>query len=234
MWFWFFVDRVFSYIGHPTIVRIPKKVPYPLFVLLMLTAICLILGVAGGFISDMLIHFKMIPGPGPSILDEKSVTHFQFFIGSVLIAPVLEELIFRAQLRRISWSIGFIAFICGVLLSAITGTYWAFLISPFIFTVLFLIYRYTIASDGINSKFRFWTMVYPWYFHFTAICFALVHLSNFEKGIALLPLGILYTLPQLGIGFVLGFTRMNFGLKYSIAVHSLYNLALTILLLSKY
>lgn len=233
MGFWLLVDIIFSYISNPTIVRI-KKIPFPPFLIIMLTAICLILGVGGGFISDTLVHFKWIPDPGPSILDDKSVAHFQFFIGAVCIGPVLEELIFRAQLRRISWSIGFVAFICGVLLSAFTGTYWAFLISPVIFAILFLIYRYTIASDGLSSKFQFWTVVYPWYFHFTAICFALVHLSNFEKGIALLPLGILYTLPQLAIGLVLGFTRMNFGLKYSIAVHSLYNLVLTILLLSKY
>lgn len=233
MGFWLLLDIIFGYIADPTIAKI-RKIPFPPFMIIMLTAICLMLGVAGGFISDILIHFKMIPDPGPSILDDKSVTHFQFFVGSVFMAPVLEELIFRAQLRRISWSIAFVAFICGVLLSAFTGTYWAFLISPVIFAIIFIVYRYTIASDGLNSKFRFWTMVYPWYFHFTAICFALVHLSNFERGIALLPLGILYTLPQFAIGLVLGFTRMNFGLKYSIIVHSLYNLTLTILLLSKY
>lgn len=228
-----FLAKCLHYLKDPYLVSIPKKIANPFTVLFMLTAICICAGVLAGVSSDALVSMKLIPGPGPSILDDKEVSPFQFFIGAAFIAPVMEELIFRAQLKRFTGAIFFIAFMCGVLLCAITKTYWAFLVSPIIFILLFIIYRYTIAGS-VTRKFKFWARAFPWYFHFTAICFALVHLSNFHRGIALLPLGILYTLPQLAIGLVLGFTRMNYGLKYSIAIHSLYNLSLAILLLSKY
>ncbi|HEY0176161.1 MAG TPA: CPBP family glutamic-type intramembrane protease [Pedobacter sp.] len=222
-----------GYLSYPGLTVIPEQVQRPLNLLLKLTVICITAGVAAGLFSGMLVHLKLIPDPGPSLLENKEVSHFEFFIGAVCIAPVIEELIFRAQLRRFSASILFFSFICGVLLSSLTGTNWAFLISPVIFIPLFIIYRYTLAGS-VTRKFMFWKRVFPWHFYFTAICFGLVHLGNYEKGITLLPLGIIYTLPQLAIGLVLGFTRMNYGLKYSMALHALYNLSLAVLLFSKY
>lgn len=221
-----------SYLKRPALVSITKTTGQPLLLILRLTIICIFAGVSAGLFSGLLVNLKLIPDPGPSILDHKDVSHLEFFVGAVFIAPVIEELIFRAQLKRFTGFILFIAFACGILLTAVTGTYWAFLISPFIFIILFVIYRYTLAGS-ISRKFGFWQRVFPWHFYFTAICFALVHLSNFERGTALIPLGILYTLPQFTIGLVLGFTRMRYGLRYSVALHSLYNLSLAILLFSK-
>lgn len=222
-----------SYLRYPALVSIPKNPERPFLLLLRLTVICIFAGVGAGLFSEMLVHLKLIPDPGPSLLDRKDMSHMAFFFAAVLVAPVIEELTFRAQLRRFTGLILFVAFACGILLTGFTGTYWAFLISPFIFVILFVIYRYTLAGS-VSRKFLFWQRVFPWHFHFTAICFALVHLTNFEKGITLLPLGILYTLPQFAIGLVLGFTRMNYGLRYSIGLHSLYNLSLAVLLFSKY
>lgn len=211
------------YIKWPWMHAVPGRLRNPLLVLSRLTVICLLAGAAAGYFSQMLVHFKLIPDPGPTVLDPNAVSKFQFFMGAVLIAPILEELIFRAQLKRFSGMLLFISFICGALLSAILKTYWAFLVSPVIFGILFMVYRFTIAGS-VTRKFVFWKRVYPWHFHLTAICFALLHLANFQKGLDLLPFGLLYTLPQLAIGLVLGFTRIFYGLRYSIALHSLYNL----------
>jgi membrane protease YdiL (CAAX protease family) len=194
-----------------------------------LTIVCLFAGYVAGSFSRMLISLKLIPDPGPSILDHNDVSQFQFFMGAVLLAPLLEELIFRAQLKRFSGMLMFVSLICGVVLSAILKTCWAFLISPLIFAILFMIYRFTVAAS-ISRKFKLWERLFPWHFHLTAVCFALMHLANYERGLALLPFGLLYTLPQLAIGLVLGFTRMFYGLKYSLALHSLYNLFFVIVL----
>lgn len=202
-------------------------------ILLKLAVICIFMGLGAGYFSDLLISFKLIPDPGPNVLDSKTMPYWAFVFAAVLVAPVMEELIFRAQLRRFTGMIFFISFICGTLLTAATHTSWAFLICPFIFAILFIIYRFTLAGSMLR-KFRFWERVFPWHFHLTAVCFALVHLSNYERGIALLPLGILYTLPQLAIGLVLGFARMNYGLKYSMALHAMYNLTFAIVLFSQY
>lgn len=218
-----------GYIKWPWIISGPGKMRAPLQTLAKLTVVCLLVGYLAGFISRMLISMKLIPEPGPTILDHNDVSWFHFVAGAVVLAPVLEELIFRAQLKRFSGMLLFLSLVFGALLSAILKTYWAFLISPLICGILFIIYRFTVAGS-VTRKFRFWRRVFPWHFYLTAICFALMHLANFEKGIALLPLGLLYTLPQLAIGLVLGFTRMVYGLKYSILVHSLYNLVFVTIL----
>jgi membrane protease YdiL (CAAX protease family) len=223
---------LFLYLRCPWLNAVRANLKNPLYTLFSLTVICLIAGATAGFFSEMLVQQQLIPDPGPSVLDHKDVPQFQFFIGAVFVAPVLEEWIFRAQLKRFSATLLFIAFMFGLLLSAVVKTNWAFLISPIIFGILFLVYRLTIAGS-VTRKFVFWRKIFPWHFHLTAICFALVHLGNFEKGIALLPLGIVYTLPQLAIGLVLGYARMFYGLKYSMALHSLYNLFFVVILFLK-
>lgn len=221
-----------AYLRHPYIVRIPEKIDQPLKLILRLVFICLILGFGTGILSSMLVSYKLIPDPGPSMMDEGRIPRVIFALGAVIGAPLMEECVFRWQLRRLSANILFVAFVAGIGLSIILKTNWAYLISPVVFIILYLIYRFNVCSS-LTLKFNFWARIFPLHFHFTAICFALVHLSNFEKGASLLPLGILYTLPQLSIGFVLGYTRMNYGLKYSMAVHSLYNLTFILLLFSK-
>lgn len=221
-----------NYVKSPELITVQKfKKPFSLLSGLLLIA--LLLGIAGGSISGILIKTNLIPGPGPSLLESKNMPRLQFLFAAVIMAPIVEEAIFRWQLKRFTGGIAFIAFMGGVVISALLKTKWGFLCSPPIFIILFFIYRFTLAGS-ITRKFQFWKSVFPWHFHFTAICFALVHLANFEKGISLLPLGLLYTLPQFLLGILLGFTRMNYGLKYSIALHSLYNLSFAILLFSKY
>ena len=223
---------IYTYLNSPAVIPLPGQQKMSVMLLLQLLAICLIAGFAGGSFSGILIKSHLIPSPGPSVLDRKNLSPFEFFMGAVIIAPVMEELIFRAQLRRFSVSLLFIAFVCGLILSGIVHSAWGFLISPIVFGLIFLIYRFTLAGS-VSRKFGFWRKLFPWHFHFTALCFALVHLANFEKGISLLPLGILYTLPQLFIGLVLGYTRMNYGLRYAVLLHSLYNLSFALLLFSK-
>jgi membrane protease YdiL (CAAX protease family) len=222
-----------SYLKHPYLTRIPEKTDKPFVLLLKLAFICLIAGIGCGMLLGILIGLKLIPEPGPSVLDKNTMAKPVLFMMAVIWAPLSEELLFRAQLRRFTGSILFISFICGAFLSAIIKTNWAFLVSPFIFIVLYLIYRYNLARS-VTLKFQFWERIFPWHFHLTAICFALVHLSNFEKGISLLPLGILYTLPQLAVGLVLGYARMNYGLKYSFALHAMYNFFPVLLFIAKF
>ncbi|KIO77065.1 hypothetical protein TH53_11405 [Pedobacter lusitanus] len=227
------LDDLINYLKYPYLARIPKKVDRPLILLLKLALICSIAGISCGILMGVLIHLKLIPDPGPTVLDKKTMAKSILFIIAVIWAPLSEELLFRAQLRRFTGSLLFISFIGGVFLSAVIKTDWAFVVSPFIFIILYLIYRYHLARS-ITLKFEFWERIFPWHFHLTAICFALVHLSNFENGINLLPFGILYTLPQLAVALVLGYARMNYGLKYSFALHAMYNFLPIILFISKF
>ncbi|MBB6499474.1 type II CAAX prenyl endopeptidase Rce1 family protein [Pedobacter cryoconitis] len=224
--------ELIAYLKNPYLTRIPEKVEHPFLLVFRLGLICLVVGITGGLILGGLIGLKLIPDPGQSSISRTSMSRPVLFIFAVFIGPLVEELVFRAQLRRLSASIAFVAFICGAILTTILQTNWAFMISPFVFVLLYLIYRYRLAGS-VTVKFQFWERIFPWHFHLTAICFALVHLSNFENGTGMLSLGLLYTLPQLGVGLILGYTRMNYGLKYSYALHALYNLGPMLLFLYK-
>ena len=92
---------------------------------------------------------------------------------AVIVAPVLEELIFRAPLK---W----------------------FRSSPY-FRIIFYVF---------------------------AICFGVVHLTNFEITPQVLALAPVLVAPQISIGILLGFVRVRFGLLWSITMHGLYNLIL--------
>lgn len=223
--------QVLSYLRSPALLAVqPNKQPLTLLPGLLLIA--LLLGVSAGSITGILVKTNLIPSPGPSLLDTKYMSRTAFIFAAVIVAPIMEELIFRWQLKRFTGLIAFVAFMAGLIISALLKTHWGFLFSLPVFIILFLSYRFTLAGS-ILRKFQCWKTIFPYHFYFTATCFALVHLANFEKGISLLPLGLLYTLPQFLLGLLLGFTRMNYGLKYSIALHSLYNLSFAILLFSK-
>lgn len=223
---------LWAYLSRPYLARIPAKIDQPYLLLARLVLICIVAGVTAGIISSALVSYHLIPDPGPSLLENNEMSKLAFAGAAVLIAPVSEELIFRAQLRRIGGHLFFISLIIATILVILTGTNWAYLITPFILLPLHFAYRFNLCGS-LTTKYTFWARIFPWHFHLTAICFALVHLTNFEKGISLLPFGLLYTLPQLSIGLVLGYARVNYGLKYSIAIHSLYNLTFVLLFLYK-
>lgn len=223
------IGSLFAYLRAPGLRPIAPAPSRPVLLIARLTLICLAAATGARLLGDLLVSRQLIAAPGPSFLEQPQVSLPEFMLGAVLIAPLTEELVFRAQLRRFSASLFFIAFIFGLLLSALTGTRWALLISPVLFVLFFSIYRLTLGYS-LTSKFTFWRRLFPLHFYLTAVCFALVHLGNFEKGISLLPLGLFYTLPQLAIGLVLGYTRMNYGFRYAVYLHSIYNLVLAAVL----
>lgn len=218
----FLIEDLFSYLKYPYLTGIPAKVEEPVQLMVRLTLICLVTGVGAGLLVDRLVAFHLLASPGSSLAEHTSMSKPVLFVFAVIVAPIWEELVFRGTLRRFTASLLFISAVPGTILTELTGTAWAYLVSPFLFVILFLLYRFNLA-ESITRKYRFWTRLFPWYFHFTTLCFALIHLSNYEKGISLLPFGLLYTLPQLMIGLILGYTRMRYGLKYSMVLHGMYN-----------
>jgi len=227
------IGHILDFIRYPQLTRIPRNIERPFSLLLQLTLLCLFTGISAGIVLSLLISTKLIPPIGPTLMDDGRVSPYMLVLGPLVLGPLGEEIVFRGQLRRLGASIFFVALIPGAILSLALGTYWAFVISPFIFLILYLIYRFNLAGST-TLKYQFWERIFPWHFHLSTICFALMHLANFERGLALLPLGILYTLPQLSVGLIFGYTRMNYGLKYSIALHAMYNFLPAVLLFLKY
>lgn len=65
-------------------------------------------------------------------------------------------------------------------------------------------------------------------FYVFAILFGYVHITNYEISTNVLLLSPILVLPQILLGFYLGFIRIRFGFLWAIALHAAYNGILTV------
>lgn len=171
---------------------------------------------------SILLHYKLIRQYPMMDLTKE----FGLWVTGVLLciaAPLLEESIFRYQLRIRALSVYFIAFAFAcIAISNLTNDYLKF----FIFIAFLVLAIVTNSIMGSMSKARahaVWQKLYGWFFYLTAFIFAYVHLSN-TKGLTVAdPSFILYILAQLFVGLSLGYLRVKYGLLYSILFHTSYN-----------
>lgn len=153
-----------------------------------------------------------------------------FYFSIVLIAPILEELVFRNALK---YSRVAIAIAIGLILRMIcknfitqpdyipTAIGLCFLSIPFI----------AIALKYVDSALKnLWINNFHFIFHAVAIIFGLVHLSNYDH-INNYFLAIPLIASQVISGYVLGFIKMKFGILYSISLHSTWNFITSIVFL---
>lgn len=124
----------------------------------------------------------------------------QLFLVVVIVAPVIEELIFRLPLR--------------------------FKHNYLFKLVLWIISLTRIVSkerlDELIQLFR--PAAFRYFFYLMTISFGLIHITNFEGYKNLLVWMPFLTMNQLFIGCILGFLRIKFGLIWSIIYHALNNL----------
>jgi membrane protease YdiL (CAAX protease family) len=146
-----------------------------------------------------------------------------YFILVGIIAPFLEEVIFRLSLIfdpvYISLSISTLA---ALIVHKISNG----IISIITLLLFFsLIHQLTLIY---KSKFlSFWNKNFKYIFYFLSIMFGLVHIGNYNFIIASQYLMVpVLILPQLAIGFILSFTRLYYqkGFLICIIVHVLMNL----------
>lgn len=167
------------------------------------------------------------------------ITHVEFFKKStlfilygVLIAPVIEEFVFRSWFR---WSrkysiILIILFVALIALSFFRTKTLFFVVILLILGIILLAVsksRGQEIGELVNSKIK--------YFYWgSSIVFGLIHASNFVGNIWYL-IGFSFILgsPQIIGGLILGYTRLNYGLRYSILIHIVNNSILLISLLHK-
>lgn len=149
----------------------------------------------------------------------------------VLIAPVLEEMLFRGWLTgrvRALWLLA-CALACAALLYGSTQGLNPLAVGAGFLALLLAapVGWFLLRKKGTPPWFD---MGFAPIFYLTAAGFALVHMANYPSFSALaLPL----VLPQLWAGLVLGFIRMRIGLVGSILAHALSNsAALTVALLA--
>lgn len=152
-----------------------------------------------------------------------------FFYGALL-APFMEEVAFRLYLRfrPLNLLISFILLVLffGTMLPQAWLSSTGLVVFVFFFALAFVfIFR---KSVSLRVGF-YWRKNWAFIYYFSAFLFGYFHLSNYE-----LPLGqlIIYSpilvLPQILLGFILGYLRIKRGIWAPIWLHILHNTGLLI------
>lgn len=196
--------------------------------LLWLSAIAIVLGVAADTAMTPLAAWA----GATSVLPERVTAAFVF--GALLFAPIVEELLFRAGLRRVDYTLGF-----GPLLIAAAMLPWnrttltALAVAACaVLVLLHLAVRTLRHRTRLRMHIaRTFVRRYPWVFWLYTLAFALAHAGNYDWGNARTVLvAPLLILPQLMIGICLGYIRLRDGLRSSMLMHLLVNATALLLL----
>ena len=121
------------------------------------------------------------------------------FFFAVIIAPFLEEIMFRLVLKfrsnfLILWPLQ-----------------------------LLILLQVSNKINLLKTIRNFWNKFYVWIFYLITIAFGLIHILNFKPSINIYLLAPVLVAPQILIGISLGYLRIRFGLIWSILFHAFYN-----------
>ncbi|MEJ7560829.1 MAG: CPBP family glutamic-type intramembrane protease [Pedobacter sp.] len=169
-----------------------------------------------------LLHYKLIK-EYPIIDLTKQYGLLVTGILLCVVAPLLEESVFRYQLRKRRLSIYFIAIsLAWIVISNVNNSYLqlSFLIA---FIILAILCDMRFKSMSMTRSYLLWQRWYGWLFYLTAFIFAYAHLSNIKGLTVADPSFILYILAQLVVGMSLGYLRIKYGLIYAMLGHASYN-----------
>ena len=145
----------------------------------------------------------------------------------VIVAPLGEELVFRSWLAGhpavlaaaaiCLVGFGLIPFVA--ILSAPDGNLplWAHF-SPVIAGLAAVAAAIALRKAEVP---RLFARGFPFFFWFSVIGFALVHIANYSEGFTWVVLPLV--LPQFALGTMLGYLRVHYGLIHAIALHAIHN-----------
>ena len=138
----------------------------------------------------------------------------------VLVAPVLEEIVFRGWLSgRPGALAALLATLAGAAGLAAFGP--DSLVGPLALSVgLTLAVAAAVFLRG-RASLPVFEKKFPVFFWTSAIAFALVHLANYAEGALFILLPLL--VPQFVLGVLAGYVRVHCGLAWSIALHAAHN-----------
>lgn len=180
-------------------------------------------------VTGLIFHLFNIPRVELSQDFGNMISKPQFLFMAVILAPLIEELLFRSWMG-IKWGI----------LIVLPFLLWGVSLAIFV-SEKSLAFQYDVMCMAAISALlivygrAYWRTaklehhhekaverVFPFIFWVTAAVFGLVHLSNFKlENIGLL--GVIIILPQFFVGAVLGYVRMRYGFISAILFHAGYN-----------
>lgn len=140
----------------------------------------------------------------------------------VLLAPVYEEILFRSllKIKKIN-AILFVIVISGIIFYDSTKSNTAYIVFFSIILIMLLSALLVLKKDRIKS---FVEKHFAYLFYSSASLFGLLHATNFSGDPwKLIAFSFVLGGPQIVLGIILGYIRMNYGLFYSILFHTVVN-----------
>ncbi len=155
----------------------------------------------------------------------ESYSPILIFAFVALLAPLLEETIFRLFLRfhtlNLLFSLLFAAFF---FVPRASGWVFWLALGVFLFVFLGLLMLYLNAKDAVKDLEIFWERNFSTLYYLSVFSFGLIHILNYSlpfwKALVLAPVLVL---PQILLGFILGYLRMRYHFGFALALHAIHN-----------
>ncbi len=140
----------------------------------------------------------------------------------IILAPIYEEVLMRLLLVFSKRNIAIFISCCTLLL-----IYFCLKSSPKFLVFSVLIIAISILYLYHNQCFAFINNHYKQIFYLSAVLFGLIHIFNFTgiTGYNLIFTPLL-VLPQIFMGFILAYIRVNYGFKYGVLFHATVNISI--------
>ncbi|MBC3920310.1 CPBP family intramembrane metalloprotease [Undibacterium sp. CY18W] len=195
--------------------------------LLFLLALTLLFGI---FISVLSTEFFMDWAGAESKMDMKAkYLPTRELLMVILFAPVMEELIFRAGLRKAKYSL----FVCPPLLALALLAHKVALVLAIVICAIAIIDFFVRKRADVEAKTalkfaraRSYLLRFPWIFWFYSLCFGFVHMSNYTVSGTPGLLMIVIVAPQFFAGLAVGYLRLRNGILSGMILHASYNCVL--------
>jgi membrane protease YdiL (CAAX protease family) len=143
---------------------------------------------------------KLVDNTDHSVINMmKSMPIAMFFFITVIVAPILEELLFRLYLRYPQ---------------------------NYLFTIIVGLASFSSTHNGdktATALHSFWIKRYKYIFYFSALIFGFVHLFNFPFSLTILLLSPILVAPQIILGSIIGYLRVRYGFMMGFFMHALHN-----------
>lgn len=154
----------------------------------------------------------------------KEIGYYGTLIVVCILAPLIEEFLFRWHLRKRYASIYFVLLaISAIIITALTSTWLSWLVF-FLCLASAVVIEFYLKKQSQTKKHLLSKKAYPFVFYFSAIIFGSLHLYNFEGLSFRDPAFVIFISSQTFGGLTLGYLRIKFGLRYSMLSHAAFNL----------
>lgn len=183
-----------------------------------------------GLVTTLLVKLEVLEPLSRYELFNTDKGPFLLFISTLILSPIIEEILFRLPLvyspKNISLSISLLISIILAKLNYFDDKYFRLSIAVTFGILLFLALKNILnKNESVSLRMKaFWSKNSKFIFYFSLILFALIHLSNFK---ALSNHQLLFTPllvgPQLVTGYFLANIRLSHGLLWSIQLHMIIN-----------